>query len=184
MTLMLTSAPLAPGADEMTTASFILIALGMICAVAIIWWGTVRRRARANDMLEAERHAIKAGHPPLETDPDETPGDDASTAPIEAGPAASSAAATPAPAQQPAGDPMPVTLLKGLGPKAAAQLAALGITDIAQLAALGDAEIAALDGQMGALAGRIGRDRWIEQARMLAAGDRAGFEAAFGKLGA
>ena len=27
------------------------------------------------------------------------------------------------------------------------------------------------------------RDRWIEQAKLLSAGDRAGYEAAFGKLG-
>jgi predicted flap endonuclease-1-like 5' DNA nuclease len=36
---------------------------------------------------------------------------------------------------------------------------------------------------MGAFQGRIARDRWIEQARYLAADDVAGFEAVFGKLG-
>jgi hypothetical protein len=29
----------------------------------------------------------------------------------------------------------------------------------------------------------MARDRWIEQAQLLAAGDRAGYEATFGKLG-
>jgi len=28
----------------------------------------------------------------------------------------------------------------------------------------------------------MGRDRWIEQSRLLAAGDKPGFEAVFGKL--
>jgi predicted flap endonuclease-1-like 5' DNA nuclease len=76
-----------------------------------------------------------------------------------------------------------LTRLKGLGPKAAMQLNALGITRYAQLAALDDAGVAALDAQMGAFRGRILRDRWVDQARYLAAGDTAGFEAEFGKLG-
>lgn len=76
-----------------------------------------------------------------------------------------------------------LTMLKGLGPKAAGVLNGLGITRFAQLAALDDAQVAALDAQLGAFRGRILRDRWVEQARYLAAGDRAGFEAIFGRLG-
>jgi len=76
-----------------------------------------------------------------------------------------------------------LTLLKGLGPKAAAQLNALGITRYAHLAALEDSNVTALDARMGVFRGRIERDRWVEQARHLAAGDKAGFEAKFGKLG-
>ena len=81
------------------------------------------------------------------------------------------------------GDPDPLTQLKGLGPKAAAQLNALGITRFDQLAALDAAQLAAVDGQMGNFKGRIYRDRWADQARLMAAGDRAAFEAEFGKLG-
>lgn len=76
-----------------------------------------------------------------------------------------------------------LTVLKGLGPKAAAQLNSLGITRYAQIAAWSDQDVAAADARMGAFKGRIVRDRWVEQARYLAAGDRAGFEATFGKLG-
>ena len=36
--------------------------------------------------------------------------------------------------------------------------------------------------QLGAFAGRPQRDQWIEQARLLAAGDTAGYESRFGKL--
>jgi predicted flap endonuclease-1-like 5' DNA nuclease len=82
-----------------------------------------------------------------------------------------------------AGAPDPLTTLKGLGPKAAAQLNELGITRYAQLAALDAAGVAALDARMGAFKGRIARDRWVEQAAYLAAGDTAAFEATFGKLG-
>ncbi|PAX07426.1 hypothetical protein CKY28_14200 [Sphingomonas lenta] len=102
-------------------------------------------------------------------------------APMDASPAAE---AEPAPAQ--AGTPSPadgpVTQLKGLGPKVAARLAELGITTVGQIAALDADQAQALDGRLGPFAGRLHRDRWIEQARFLAAGDRAGFEAVFGKL--
>ena len=76
----------------------------------------------------------------------------------------------------------PITLLKGLGPKVAARLGELGIDRVGQIAALDEAQIAELDAQMGPFAGRIARDRWIEQAQLLASGDREGFERVFGRL--
>jgi predicted flap endonuclease-1-like 5' DNA nuclease len=82
-----------------------------------------------------------------------------------------------------AGPPDDLTRIKGLGPKAAAQLKLLGITRFVQLGALGTAESAALDEQMGVFRGRLERDRWIEQARYLARGDTTTFEKEFGKLG-
>ena len=75
-----------------------------------------------------------------------------------------------------------VTQLKGLGPKVAGRLAEQSITTIGQIAALNADEAQALDAQLGPFAGRMERDRWIEQARFLAAGDKQGFEAVFGKL--
>jgi predicted flap endonuclease-1-like 5' DNA nuclease len=82
-----------------------------------------------------------------------------------------------------AGPPDDLTRIKGLGPKAAAQLRLLGITRYAQLGALGTAECASLDEQMGVFRGRLERDRWVEQARYLGRGDTATFEQEFGKLG-
>ncbi|SFP78739.1 hypothetical protein [Sphingomonas rubra] len=110
----------------------------------------------------------------------------AAAAPLDASPASEASPPEPSPSPTPAagdapGD-QPVTLLKGLGPKVSAALAAHGITRVGQIAALTEAEAAALDAELGAFRGRMARDRWIEQARFLAAGDRAGFEAAFGKL--
>ncbi|USI73330.1 hypothetical protein [Sphingomonas morindae] len=83
-------------------------------------------------------------------------------------------------AEGPADD---LTRIKGLGPKAQTRLNALGITRYDQLAALDGDEVARIDAQMGPFAGRFARDRWVEQARFLAADDRPGFEAIFGKLG-
>lgn len=81
------------------------------------------------------------------------------------------------------GPPDELTLLKGLGPKAAAQLNALGVTRFSEIAAWSEGEIAEIDAKLGAFKGRISRDQWIEQARLLAGGDKYGFEAKFGKLG-
>ena len=83
----------------------------------------------------------------------------------------------------PAGPPDNLQLMKGVGPKLAAQLNALGISRYDQLARLNENEVAMLDERMGAFRGRIARDRMVEQACYLERNDTDGFEAKFGKLG-
>lgn len=75
-----------------------------------------------------------------------------------------------------------LTRIKGVGPKLSALLASLGITRFAQIAAWSDEDLARVDAQLGSFAGRPARDQWIEQARLLAGGDTAGYESRFGKL--
>jgi predicted flap endonuclease-1-like 5' DNA nuclease len=58
----------------------------------------------------------------------------------------------------------------------------LGITSFKQIAAWSAADIAKIDPQLGNFAGRIARDNFVEQAKLLAKGDIAGFEAKFGAL--
>lgn len=72
--------------------------------------------------------------------------------------------------------------IKGIGPKLKALLASLGVTSFAQIAAWTDEDMARIDAQLGAFAGRAKRDNWVEQARLLAAGDTAAYEAKFGKI--
>ena len=72
--------------------------------------------------------------------------------------------------------------IKGLGPKLQTLLPTLGLITYAQIAALSEADLAALDPKLGPFAGRPTRDGWVEQAKYLAAGDVAGFEARFGKV--
>jgi predicted flap endonuclease-1-like 5' DNA nuclease len=81
------------------------------------------------------------------------------------------------------GPPNDLQMLKGVGPRLATQLNEAGITRFDQLAGLSENEVALLDSRMGAFAGRIERDRLVEQACYLARDDRDGFEAKFGKLG-
>lgn len=100
------------------------------------------------------------------------------------------AAPTPVPGPEPSPDPEPLrssggedlSRIKGLGPRLQAQLQELGVTRIAQIAAWDEAEIDRIDAQLGRFEGRIRRDNWVEQARLLAAGDMAAYEARFGKV--
>jgi predicted flap endonuclease-1-like 5' DNA nuclease len=73
-------------------------------------------------------------------------------------------------------------LLKGIGPKLAELLHARGFTRFAQLAHFTAEEVDLLDRKLGPFAGRIKRDRIVEQAAYLARGDVDGFEEHFGKL--
>ena len=72
--------------------------------------------------------------------------------------------------------------LKGVGPKLGALLTELGVTRYAQIAGWSDSDIAAIDAKLGNFKGRPVRDQWIDQAKYLAAGDIAGFEAKYGKI--
>ncbi|MGN7997390.1 hypothetical protein [Sphingomonas sp. 22176] len=188
------------------TTSFVLIALGAALAVFILIWGTrlAIRRRKAREELD-ERGELEVVDPAQPIEPvSEIPSAPEAPAPTpEPGPladepiaaaapvAAPSAAlaadtnATPAPVEPepaPASSGDDLTRLKGVGPKLAARLNELGITRFAQLAALDEASGKALDAQLGSFQGRMTRDRWTEQARFLAAGDTAGYEAVFGKL--
>jgi predicted flap endonuclease-1-like 5' DNA nuclease len=103
---------------------------------------------------------------------------------IAAEPEAVPAPAAPAPvaAQSAPAEGDDLRKIKGLGPKMLTLLHALGITRFAQIAAWTDADLDELDGKLGAFAGRPRRDSWVEQARMLSAGDTGAYEEKFGKL--
>lgn len=105
---------------------------------------------------------------------------------IDAAPAAvkpePAAAPTPAPAPAPAAAD-DLSRIKGIGPKLVALLSELGVTSFAQIAAWSDEDISRVDAQLGRFAGRITRDQWVEQARLLGAGDEAGFAEKFGRNG-
>ena len=64
-----------------------------------------------------------------------------------------------------------------------ALLGELGVTSYAQIAAWNEADVARIDDQLGRFAGRITRDQWIEQAKLLSLADEAGFAERFGRNG-
>lgn len=71
--------------------------------------------------------------------------------------------------------------IKGLGPKLVKILDEQGINSFAQIAAWTDDDVARIDASLGKFAGRITRDQWVEQAKLLESGDESGFDARFGK---
>lgn len=110
---------------------------------------------------------------------------------------ATPAAAAPAPKPKSAPKPKPAAakpapqpvipdnleLLKGIGPKLNTLLKSLGVTSFTQVANWSAADIDEIDAKLGVFAGRIRRDNWVDQAKLLVAGDIKGFEKKYGALG-
>ena len=70
--------------------------------------------------------------------------------------------------------------IKGIGPKLRSRLAELGVTSVAQIAAWDDTDIERVDAQLDRFSGRIRRDDWVGQARLLESGDMDAYRARFG----
>lgn len=173
-------------------ANWVVFALALLIGLAVAWWlfgraSTTPKRDRRPDVLDegaapAQRNQALIDAPPAaQIVPPAFGGIMGGIAEAVAIGAQDvveeAAAAAPQPA---AGDDL--SKIKGLGPKLQALLPTLGISTYAQIAALTEADLADLDTKLGAFAGRPKRDNWMDQAKHLAAGDVAGFEAQFGKL--
>jgi predicted flap endonuclease-1-like 5' DNA nuclease len=73
-----------------------------------------------------------------------------------------------------------LTKIKGVGPKLVTLLAGLGVTRLEQIAAWTESDVAAIDAQLGRFKGRIERDQWVEQAKLLISEDKSAYAARFG----
>ena len=173
---------------DLSNPNLVWFALALVAGLALVWFlfgraATPRERSHRPDVLDegvgpAQRNQALIDAPPaakiepvvIAPEPVAVPAA-VETAPVEA---------VPAPAPAAAADDL--SRIKGLGPKLQKLLPELGITTFAQIAALTEADLAELDTKLGAFAGRPAKDNWVEQAKFLAAGDTAGFEAQFGKV--
>jgi predicted flap endonuclease-1-like 5' DNA nuclease len=68
-------------------------------------------------------------------------------------------------------DPDDLLIIKGVGPKLNGVLNGMGITTFAQIANWNRDDVAKVDANLGEFQGRIDREEWIPQAKLLAAGD-------------
>ena len=109
---------------------------------------------------------------------------------VKAAPVAKPKAAAPAkvkaaPVAKPKATPKPkaapkivipdnLELLKGVGPKLNTLLKSLGVTSFEQVANWSAADVREIDSRLGTFAGRISRDNWVDQAKLLVAGDIKG----------
>jgi predicted flap endonuclease-1-like 5' DNA nuclease len=187
---------------DLSNPNLIWFALALVAGMALVWYlfsraGTPRDRSHKPDVLDegvgpAQRNQALIDAPPaariepvvIAPQPEPEPVPAAAPEPAEAAPAPVETAPPP-PAPEPAAAPAAaddLSRIKGLGPKLQKLLPELGITTFAQIAALTEADLAELDSKLGAFAGRPAKDNWVEQAKFLAAGDTAGFEAQFGKV--
>jgi predicted flap endonuclease-1-like 5' DNA nuclease len=84
---------------------------------------------------------------------------------------------------RPRGVPDDLKLIKGVGDKLNTLLTSLGIFHFRQVANWTDAEVAEVDAKMENFKGRIVRDEWIPQSKLLAEGKHDEFERIYGKMG-
>ena len=122
-----------------------------------------------------------APKPDTATKPKATPAAKAATSPSKK-PAPKQAAAVKAATAAPQ-IPDDVALLKGVGPKLVALLQSMGVTSLEQIAAWSAADVTEIDSKLGTFAGRINRDNWVDQAKLLTTGDVTAFEKKYGSLG-
>lgn len=174
----------------MTSTELGIVGVVVLLALLVAWWIMRRRpervRAQTVDVLTpgaapALRNSLLVDAPPVVV----LPAGDVLGGIGQVIAAAAMESATDIARPEPAagvGEADDLTRIKGLGPKLATLLRTLGITRFDQIAGWSEADVARIDAQLGTFQGRIARDNWIEQARYLAAGDVAGFEARFGKV--
>lgn len=170
----------------MDQSTLILILIGLAVAAATVFALIASARKRSPEAVTRDGKEQELS--PVITGPGASPAEVPPPVPAAEAPAPAPAVEIPVvpappPPPEPAGPPDELTRMKGVGPKVAALLNSLGVTRFDQIAAWSDADIARIDAELGAFKGRIQRDQWVEQARLLAAGDTAAYEAKFGKLG-
>ncbi len=103
-------------------------------------------------------------------------------APVATAPAPASAAEVPAGGTKPAtlsaareGGPDDLKRIKGVGPKMEAMLHSMGFFHFDQIASWTAAEVAWVHENLEGFKGRVSRDNWVEQARLLASGGETEF---------
>jgi predicted flap endonuclease-1-like 5' DNA nuclease len=177
---------------EMIENNWLLILLVVLIAALIGWY--VFHAARRTRVTGDRRDVLDEGATPAARNQALIDAPTAATPPMPVAPAtpaglagAGEAVSVGAERQQvaaghaaPEGDDL--TRLKGVGPKLVTRLAELGVTRFAQIAAWSEADIDRIDAQLGRFAGRIRRDAWVEQAKLLMAGNEAAYAAKFGNI--
>ena len=169
-----------------------LILIGLALLVLAVWLlARLNRKAKVvEDGSALARDVLDAGAAPAQRNQaliDAAPAVVKEAPAPMAAPAPEPVAATPAPAPvAPASVPTSaddIARIKGVGPKLVALLGELGVTTFAQIAAWSDADVERIDAQLGRFKGRITRDQWIDQAKLLGAGDETAFTDRYGKNG-
>lgn len=159
---------------ELVEANWIVLVAALAVGLMVAWWVFAASR---RTHVSGDRHDV------LDEGADPAARNQAlidSAAAARADTPVSIPEAASVPALAAAGDDL--TRIKGVGPKLCDVLVSLGVTRFDQIAGWSDEDIDRIDARLGRFEGRIRRDNWVEQAKLLAAGDTAGYEERFGKL--
>ena len=151
--------------SELLAENWILLAIALVVGLLVAWF--LFRSTRRTRVTGTKKDVLDEGAERAQRN----------SALVEAAPAAAS---DPQPLKVSDGNGDDLTRIKGVGPKLAALLESLGVTSFAQIAAWDEAEIDRIDGQLGRFEGRIRRDDWTGQARLLADGNAADFNRKYG----
>jgi len=162
---------------EIVQANWLLILAALVIGLLVAWWIFVvsrRTRVQLEDRDEVEGAPAKRNQALIDAPP-------AARKDADLPPPSPVQAAVAQPMAAPASGGDDLTRIKGVGPKLVALLAEMGVHSFADIAAWSDADIDRVDARLGRFQGRIRRDNWVEQAKMLQAGDLAAYEAKFGR---
>ncbi len=179
---------------ELVEANWLLFVIALIIGIAVAWYvfaATRRTRVETDkrDVLDDNAAPAARNQALLDAAPAAGPATVVPAANPGITAAAGSAVAAVVQEQTAKADSAPpasaqdddLARIKGVGPKLRMLLAELGVTSVSQVAAWTQDDIDRIDPLLGKFAGRIRRDQWTEQARLLEGGDRAAYEAKFGK---
>lgn len=169
--------------SEVISDNWLVLVLALVVVILAGWWLlAASRRTRIERDRPREDVAAKRNQALIDAPPPAADVDVPLATPEVLGGISEVVAAAAQPVHQPVHSD-DLKRIKGVGPKLEKLLNSLGVTSFSQIAAWDDDEIDRIDSQLGPFAGRIRRDDWPAQARYLAAGDMAGFEERFGRLG-
>ena len=148
--------------------------LALVIGIATAWWiwGRLSGVAADDEVDETPEPAPAPPAPEPAPAPEPTPEPVVAAAPVTAAAAPSGAGPRIAAA---VGAPDDLKRIKGIGPKLEKLCNSLGVTRFDQIAAWTQADIDEVDPYLESFRGRISRDDWVGQAKILASGGTTEF---------
>ena len=165
------------GGFTFSPALFLALLVSLLATIVLYLGFGAGATASPNSAGTAPTVTSKASAAAPAADPEPTPEPEPTPDPEPA------AAPDPAPAAESAGQAKPATLdgpeggqaddlkkIKGVGPKLEEMLHGMGFYHFHQIASWGPSEVAWVDDNLEGFKGRVSRDDWVEQAKLLASG--------------
>ena len=165
------------GGFTFSPALFLALLVSLLATIVLYLGFGAGATASPNSAGTAPTVTSKASAAAPAADPEPTPEPEPTPDPEPA------AAPDPTPAAESAGQAKPATLdgpeggqaddlkkIKGVGPKLEEMLHGMGFYHFHQIASWGPSEVAWVDDNLEGFKGRVSRDDWVEQAKLLASG--------------